>query len=82
MLRYTQEMDEWVKVGSAPNETVALMMEGVLRDAGIPVLIQRSAGFDAPDFLAAGPREILVPEDVLPEAREMLEDTTGLGSWV
>lgn len=72
----------WIKIGSAPNETVALMMEGILRNADIPVLIRRPAGFDVPDFLSGGPRELLVPEDALPEARELLEDTTGSGSWV
>lgn len=71
----------WTKVASAPNETVALMMEGLLRNAGIPVLVQRATGFDAPEFLAAGPRELLVPEPELAEARRILEDTTGLGSW-
>ena len=30
-------MDEWVKVGSAPNETMALMMEGLLKGADIPL---------------------------------------------
>lgn len=73
-------MHGWSKVASAPNETVALMMEGLLRNAGIPVLVQRATGFDAPEFLAAGPREILVPMPELAEARQILEDTTGLGS--
>lgn len=74
-------MSDWVKVGSAPNETSALLMEGVLKNIGIPVLIRRAAGFDVPDFLSAGPRDVLVPEPALEEARQLLEDTTGLGSW-
>ncbi len=76
------KMEEWIKVGSAPNETSALMMQGLLEEAGIPALIQRGAGFDVPDFLSAGPRDILVPDLVLKEAREILNNTTGLGSWV
>jgi predicted esterase len=75
-------MEEWTKVGSAPNETSALMMQGILENASIPALIQRGAGFDVPDFLSAGPRDVLVPESALEEARQILEDTTGLGSWV
>ena len=75
-------MNAWAKVGSAPNETMALMMEGLLRKADIPVLIQRPTGFEVPDFLAGGPREILVPETNLPEARDIVEDTTGPGSFV
>jgi hypothetical protein len=53
----------------------------VLKDAGIPSLIQRAAGFDAPDFLAAGPRDVLVPASLVEEAKQILEDTTGLGSY-
>ncbi len=73
--------ERWVKVAAAPDESVALLMEGVLKDAGIPSLIQRAAGFDAPDFLAAGPRDVLVPGSLVEEARQVLEDTTGLGSY-
>ncbi|HEX2109834.1 MAG TPA: hypothetical protein VHF70_11240 [Rubrobacteraceae bacterium] len=70
-----------MKVAAAPDESVALLMEGVLKDAGIPSLIQRAAGFDAPDFLAAGPRDLLVPGAFVEEARQVLSDTTGLGSY-
>ena len=75
-------MEEWwVKVAAAPDESVALLMDGVLKDAGITSLIQRAPGFDAPDFLSAGPRDILVPVSLVGEARKVLEDTTGLGSY-
>ena len=70
-----------MKVAAAPDESLALLMEGVLKDAGIPSLIQRAAGFDAPDFLAAGPRDILVPASLVELAKQILEDTTGLGSY-
>ena len=73
--------ERWVRVAAAPDESVALLMDGVLKDAGIPSLIQRAAGFDAPDFLAAGPRDVLVPGSLVEEARRVLEDTTGLGSY-
>ncbi len=73
--------ERWVRVAAAPDESVALLMDGVLRDAGIPSLIQRAPGFDAPDFLAAGPRNVLVPGSLSEEARRVLEDTTGLGSY-
>jgi len=58
-----------------------MMMEGLLRNNGMPVLIRRGAGFDIPDFLSAGPRDILVPDLYAEEARQVLEDTTGPGSW-
>lgn len=74
-------MERWAKVASAPNEPMALLMQGLLHNKDIPVLVQRATGFDAPEFLAAGPRELMVPEPDLDEARQILEDTTGLGSW-
>lgn len=73
--------ERWTKVASAPNEMQAMMMQGLLRESDIPVLIQRATGFDAPEFLAGGPRTILVPGDFLEVATEILSDTTGLGSW-
>jgi hypothetical protein len=75
-------VEKWVKVAVAPNETSALLMDGLLKDAGIPSLIQRALGFDVPDFLSAGPRDVLVPGSLLEEAKQILEDTTGLGSYV
>jgi hypothetical protein len=34
--------------------------------------LRRTAGFDVPDFLAAGPRDVLVPESAFVTAREVL----------
>ncbi len=73
--------ERWIKVAVAPNETSALLMDGVLKDAGVPALIQRAPGFDVPDFLSSGPRDVLVPGSLSEEARRVLEDTTGLGSY-
>ena len=70
-----------MKVTAAPDESSALLMEGLLKDADIPSRIQRAPGFDAPDFLSAGPRDLLVPASLLGEAKQVLEDTTGLGSY-
>jgi hypothetical protein len=73
--------ERWVKVAAAPDESSTLLMEDLLKDADIPSLIQRAPGFDAPDFLSAGPRDLLVPASLLGEAKQVLEDTTGLGSY-
>lgn len=62
----------FVRVAVAHQEPEAEMLKVRLEDSGIPVLIQRSGGFDVPDFLAAGPRDILVPPDREAEAREIL----------
>jgi len=44
----------------------------MLLEEGVPSLLRRSAGFDVPDFLAAGPRDILVPQAGVSTAREVL----------
>ena len=63
---------ELTKVGWARNQAEADLMEGLLLDQGIPALVRRSGGFDVPDFLAAGPRDILVPATGAALARELL----------
>lgn len=62
-----------VKVAYARNLPEAEMIEGLLRENGIESLTQRNRGFDVPDFLAAGPRDVLVPEDDAERARELLD---------
>jgi hypothetical protein len=63
---------ELERVTVARNLAEAELIKGVLLEQGIPSLIRRTAGFDVPDFLAAGPRDILVPETGAMEARRLL----------
>ena len=44
----------------------------MLLEEGVPSILRRTRGFDVPDFLAAGPRDILVPQAALDTARELL----------
>ena len=61
-----------VRVAWARNQAEAEFIQGLLLEEGIPSMLRRSAGFDVPDFLAAGPRDVLVPEAAVATAREML----------
>ena len=61
-----------VRVAGARNQAEAEFIQGLLLEEGVPSLLRRSAGFDVPDFLAAGPRDIMVPEAALATAREVL----------
>jgi hypothetical protein len=63
---------EPVRVATAQNQPEAELMQGLLLEAGIPSLARRSGGFDVPDFLAAGPRDVLVPRGGEAAARELL----------
>jgi hypothetical protein len=64
-----------VKVGWARNQAEAELIQGLLLEEGIPSYLRRSAGFDVPDFLAAGPRDVLVPETGAETARQLLTAT-------
>ena len=66
---------EPVKVGFARNQAEAEMIQGMLLEEGIPSMLKRTRGFDVPDFLAGGPRDILVPETGAEAARQLLADT-------
>jgi hypothetical protein len=68
-------MDEYVVVATAQNEAEASFIENLLEAEGVPTLVRRSAGFDVPDFLAAGPRDVLVPAAAEQTAREVLLQT-------
>jgi hypothetical protein len=61
-----------VRVIGARNQAEAEFIQGLLLEEGVPSVLRRSAGFDVPDFLAAGPRDVLVPESGLVTAREVL----------
>ena len=63
-----------VKVAWAANISEAEMIEGILGDEGIPCLIKRNGGFDVPDMLAAGPRDVFVPASAAERATEILAD--------
>jgi hypothetical protein len=61
-----------VKVAWARNQAEAEFIQGLLLEEGVPSMLRRSAGFDVPDFLAAGPRDVLVPQSGAATAREVL----------
>jgi hypothetical protein len=65
---------ELVKAAFARNLAEAQLIQGILLEEGIPSVERRSRGFDVPDFLAGGPRDILVPEAGFEAARELLEE--------
>jgi hypothetical protein len=54
------------------------MIAAFLAEEGIRCLIRRTAGFDVPEFLAAGPRELLVRADEFDRAKQLVESHFGL----
>ena len=61
-----------VRVAAARHQSEAELLQGMLLEEGIPSLTRRSGGFDVPDFLAAGPRDVLVPQSGESAARDAL----------
>ena len=69
---YTQ--GRLVRVAGGRNQPEAELIQGMLLEEGVPSMLRRSAGFDVPDFLAAGPRDVLVPAAGAEAARELLRE--------
>jgi hypothetical protein len=69
--------DRLVKVAFARNQPEAEMIQGLLADHGIRSMMKRGPGFDVPEFMAGGPRQIFVLESDADAAREVLAGTPG-----
>ncbi len=65
---------ELVRVAGGRNQAEAEFIQGMLLEEGVPSMLKRSRGFDVPDMLAAGPRDVMVPASGVPAAREILLD--------
>lgn len=59
----------------ARNQSEAELLQGLLTESGIPSVLKRSRGFDAPEFLSAGPHDVYVNADHAQRAKEVLADT-------
>jgi hypothetical protein len=64
-----------VKVAFARNQAEAEMLQGLLGEAGIASVLKRSFGFDNPDFLSSGPRDVLVNAGDAQRAKDLLAET-------
>jgi hypothetical protein len=60
------------RVATGRQQPEAEFIQMLLLEEGVPSTLRRTAGFDVPDMLAAGPRDVLVPESGLEVAREVL----------
>jgi hypothetical protein len=57
----------------------AELIQNLLLEEGVPSTLRRSRGFDVPEMLAAGPRDVLVPQSGIATAREVLLQADMLG---
>lgn len=70
--QYTE--GELVRVAGARHQAEAELIQGLLLEEGVPSMLRRARGFDVPDMLAAGPRDVMVPASGVAAAREILLD--------
>jgi hypothetical protein len=61
-----------VQVAGARHLPEAELIQGLLLEEGVPSMLRRTRGFDVPEMLAAGPRDVLVPASGAVVAREVL----------
>src|SRR5579875_46544 len=61
-----------VAVARARNQAEAEFLQSLLLEQGVASMLRRTAGFDVPDMLFAGPRDLLVAASGLQTARETL----------
>jgi hypothetical protein len=73
---------ELVRVVGAHNQAEAEFIQGLLLEEGVPSTLRRTRGFDVPDMLAAGPRDIMVPASGYSAAREVLLQAELVGDRV
>jgi len=80
---------ELVRVAVGRQEAEAQLIQNLLLEQGIPSVVRRSRGFEIPGMLAAGPRDVMVPQSGEAAAREALmqvpqseqEATPGGSPW-
>jgi len=70
---------ELVRVAGARHQAEAEFIQGMLLEEGVPSTLQRTRGFDVPDMLAAGPRDIMVPASGRDAARDVLLEAELVG---
>ncbi len=62
------------RVAVGRHQAEAELISGLLLEHGIPSMFKRSAGFDVPDMLFSGPRDVFVPQSGEEAAREVLAE--------
>ena len=61
-----------VRVAVGRQQPEAELIQNLLLEEGVPSTLRRTRGFDVPEMLAAGPRDVLVPQSGVDVARQVL----------
>ena len=71
---------ELVRVAIGRQQPEAELIQNLLLEEGVPSTLRRTQGFDVPEMLAAGPRDVLVPQSGVQTAREVLLQAELIGA--
>ncbi len=63
-----------VRVAVGRHQAEAELIQGLLLEHGVPSMYKRSAGFDVPDMLFSGPRDVFVAQSGEDVARDVLAE--------
>lgn len=74
IFRRSDRLPEPVDVAFAANQTEADLIQGILREEGIPSMTRKPEGQFLTDLFAIGPRHVVVPASAEEEAKKILED--------
>jgi len=74
IFRRSEKPPEPVQVAFAANQTEADLIQGILREEGIPSMTRKPEGSFLTDLFAIGPRHVVVPAAAEERAREILAD--------
>jgi hypothetical protein len=64
--------DEWVALTHAPHGPLADLICNILTEEGIDSYSRRALAFDVPDFLASGPRVVMVRQSQHAQATALI----------
>jgi hypothetical protein len=67
------DLARWPTRATSPK---AELLQGLLRSADVSSVVRRAPDFDVPEFLSAGPREVLVAASDVPVARDVRREST------
>lgn len=70
----SEPLPEPVAVAFAANQTEADLIQGILREEGIPSMTRKPSGSFLTDLFAIGPRHVVVPASAEEKAKEILEE--------
>ena len=79
IFRRSDSVPDPVEVAFAANQTEADLIQGILREEGIPSMTRKPEGHFLTDLFQIGPRHVIVPASAGEKAKEILAELERVG---